>query len=76
MTTLNLKKIASGVYQVKSGSITISVNQPCQDNPELSKEWQLVITNENSEDYEVFNQWFSTKKQASIAGAYWVNENL
>ena len=43
-----------------------------------SDAWNIVIEfyNGNEEDYIYLSEYFDTKKQASIFGAKWVQENL
>lgn len=78
MTTLNLKKKSKSHYEVKAGDLVITVVNPFKSNGMGSDAWNIVIEfyNGNEDDYIYINEYFCTKKQASIFGAKWVKENL
>lgn len=78
MTTLNLKRKFKSHYEVSEGGLTITVVNPFKSNGMGSDAWNIVIEfyNGNEDDYIYISEYFDTKKQASIFGAKWVQENL
>ena len=76
MTTLNLKRKHTGIYEVENEEILISISNPYSSDRMGSNAWQLVIEDKTNEDKELVNEWFDTKKEASQFGARWVIENL
>ena len=76
MITLNLKRKHTGIYEVETEEILISISNPHSSGGMGSNEWQLVIEDKTDGDKELVNEWFETKKEASQFGANWVIENL
>jgi len=78
MTTLNLKRKYKSHYGLSHGGLTINVVNPFKSNGMGSDSWNIIIEfyNGNEQDYIYISEYFETKKQASIFGAKWVQENL
>ena len=76
MTTLNLKRKHTGIYEVENEEILISISNPYSADRMGSNTWQLVIEDKTNEGKELVNECFDTKKEASQFGARWVIENL
>ena len=78
MTTLKLKKYSKANYGINFGDLSIKVVNPYKSNGMGSDAWNIVIEfyNGRDEDYIYVSEYFETKKQASIFGAKWVENNL
>jgi len=78
MKTLNLKRKFKSHYEISQGGLTITVVNPFKSIGMGSNSWNIIIEfyNGNEEDYIYVNEYFDTKKQASIFGAKWVQGNL
>ena len=78
MTTLRLKRKYKAHYGLTHGALTIDVVNPFKANGMGSDAWNIVIEfyNGNESDYIYVSEYFDTKKDASIFGAMWVENNL
>ena len=78
MLTLNLKRKYKSHYGVSMGDLTIDVVNPFRSNGIGSNSWNVVIEfyNGNEDEYIYINEYFDTKKQASIFGAKWVENHF
>ena len=73
MTTIALNKQCGGYYTKTVNGITITVCSTFSLIGEGSKDWQLVI--ENEEDV-VISAFYNTKKDAYKDATKWVIENM
>jgi len=69
MNTLKLKRDYRATYSAEGGNIRIQISNPYKSIGMGTDGWQLII---EVDDKEVYNDWFTTKRHASIAGAEWV----
>lgn len=78
MLTLNLKMKFAGYYQLKKGSITVTVENPSisVSFPNSSNMWQLTVTDRESEEFTLLDDWFKTKKEAVKFGTEWASDIL
>ena len=78
MTTLNLKRKFKSHYEISEGGLTITVINPFKSNGMGSNSWNITIEFYSGKDseYVYVSEYFDTKKQASIFGAKWVQENF
>ena len=78
MTTLNLKRKYKSHYWLSHKGLTIDVVNPFKSNGIGSNSWNIVIEFYNGDEnkYIYISEYFDTKKQASIFGAKWVENNL
>ena len=78
MTTLKLKRKFKSHYSLSQGGLNIDLVNPFKSNGMGSDSWNIVIEfyNGNEEDYIYINEYFETKKEASIFGAKWIQENI